>query len=164
MSDSHYDIAQICMNGHVINTLLRRSPTIQQKHCSECGALTITACPECNALIKGSYYTPGLITNYRVMYTTPSFCHDCGASYPWMNSKLKAARDLADEFENLTPEDRDLLKRSLDDIVRDTPQTTVSAVRFKRLAAKAGSVAASALKDILVDIASETAKKVIWPT
>ena len=81
-----------------------------------------------------------------------------------MDSKLKAARDLSDELDNLTPDERDLLKKSLDDIVRDTPQTTVSALRFKKLAAKAGSIAASALKDILVDIASEAAKKVIWPT
>ena len=71
---------------------------------------------------------------------------------------------MSDELENLTPDERDLLKKSLDDIVSDTPQTTVSALRFKKLAAKAGSTAASALKDTLVDVASEAAKKVIWPT
>lgn len=161
---TYYEVAQICMNGHVITSIVRAKPMSSQKHCSQCGAVTITTCPACNSEIRGSYYSPDWVTDYDGTYEMPSFCHDCGEPYPWMDSKLKAARELADEFENLTIEERDLLKKSLDGIVRDTPQTTVDAVRFKKLAAKAGSVAAGALKEILVDIASETAKKVIWPT
>jgi len=93
----------------------------------------------------------------------PIFCPDCGKPYPWTEAKLKAAQELADELDNLSPEERDLLKRSLDDIMRDTPQTTVAANRFKRLVAKAGQVTAEGFRDILVDILSETAKKIIWP-
>lgn len=164
MSASFYEVAQICMNGHVITSLLKMNPTRSQKYCSQCGALTITTCPKCNKEIGGSYYDPEWLKDYEGSYKKPSFCHNYGTAYPWMDSKLKAARDLSDEFDNLTQDERDLLKKSLDDIVRDTPQTTVSALRFKKLAAKAGSIAASTLKDILVDIASEAAKKVIWPT
>ena len=160
----YYEVAQICMNGHVITSLLGMDPTRSQKYCSQCGALTITTCPKCNNQIRGSYYDPTWGQDYEGSYKKPSFCHDCGAAYPWMDSKLKAAHDLSDELDNLTQDERDLLKKSLDDIVRDTPQTTASALRFKKLAAKAGSIAASALKEILVDIASEAAKKVIWPT
>jgi len=97
-------------------------------------------------------------------YTPPSFCPECGKPYPWTEAKLKAAQELSDELDNLSLEERSLLKKSLDDIVRDTPETTVAATRFKRLVAKAGQVAADGLKDILVDIASETAKKLIWPS
>ncbi|MBA7691028.1 hypothetical protein ES703_99566 [subsurface metagenome] len=57
-----------------------------------------------------------------------------------------------------------MLKKSLDDIVRDTPQTTVAVSRFKRLVAKAGPVAAEGFKKILWDIASEFAKRQIWPS
>ena len=92
----------------------------------------------------------------------PIFCPDCGKPYPWTEAKLKAAKELTDLLEELEPEEREILKKSFNDIVRDTPQTTVAATRFKRLAAKAGKVAADGLKDILVDIASETAKKLIW--
>ena len=164
MSASFYEVAQICMNGHVITSLLKMNPIRSQKHCNQCGALTITTCPKCNEQIRGSYYDPEWSKDYEGSYKKPSFCHNCGTAYPWMDSKLKAARDLSDELDNLTQDERDLLKKSLDDIVRDTPQTTVSALRFKKLATKASSIAASALKDILVDIASEAAKKVIWPT
>jgi len=165
MSVSCYEVAQICMNGHVITPLLKTHPIYSQKYCSQCGALTITTCPKCNKEIRGSYYTSLSIRNSESSYKKPNFCHNCGTPYPWTASKLKSAHDLSDELENLTPDERDLLKKTLDDIVSDTPQTTVSALRFKKLAAKAGSTAASALlEDIIVDIASEAAKKIIWPT
>jgi len=51
---------------------------------------------------------------------------------------------------------------TLDDIVADTPKTPVAASRFKRLVAKPGGAAAEAFMDIFTDIASETAKKMIW--
>lgn len=59
--------------------------------------------------------------------------------------------------------ERELLKQSLDDLVRDTAKTQVAALRFKKLVGKAGNVVAGGLRDILVDIASETAKKILFP-
>ena len=94
-------------------------------------------------------------------FTPPSFCHDCGKPYPWTEAKLKAARELTDLLENLSPEERDILKKTFDDIIRDTPQTAVAATKFKRIAAKVGKVAAEQLRQLIVDIASETAKKII---
>ena len=93
----------------------------------------------------------------------PIFCPDCGRPYPWTEAKLKAAQELSDELDNLSPEERSLLKKSLDDIVRDTPQAPVAVTRFKRLVTKAGKPAADAFRDILVDILSEAIKKSIWP-
>ena len=93
----------------------------------------------------------------------PIFCPDCGKPYPWTEAKLKAAQELADELENLSPEECDLLKKSIDDIVRETPQATVAVSRFKRLVAKAGPVAADMYREILLPLLSETAKKLIWP-
>ena len=94
----------------------------------------------------------------------PICCPDCGKPYPWTEIKLKAAQELADELDSLSAEERSLLKKSLNDIVRDTPKTTVAATRFKRLVAKAGKSAADGFRDILVDVLSEAVKKVIWPS
>jgi len=94
----------------------------------------------------------------------PIFCPECGKPYPWTEVKLKAAKELADELDNLNPKERETLKKSLDDIIRNTPQTPVAATRFKRLIAKAGPVVADSFRKILVDIASEAAKKIIWPS
>ena len=44
MSVSCYEVAQICMNGHVITPFLKTNPIHSQKYCSQCGALTITTC------------------------------------------------------------------------------------------------------------------------
>jgi len=50
----------------------------------------------------------------------------------------------------------------LDDLIVETPRTQLAAVRFKNLAAKAGRETAGALRSIIVDIASEAAKKAIF--
>ena len=130
-----------------------------KEFCDECGALTITVCQSCNLRIRGAY-RDALIAG---PYFPPKFCEGCGKSFPWTEAKLKAAQELADEQDNLIPEERETLKKSLDDIVRDTPHTAVAATRFKKLVAKAGPMAASGFKDLLVDVISETAKKMIWP-
>ena len=96
-------------------------------------------------------------------YSLPSFCHNCGKSYPWTEAKIKAAQELAFELDNLTQEEKENLNKSLHDIIRDTPETTVAATRVKKLFAKAGKGVAEGFKNILVDIISEAAKKMIWP-
>ena len=76
----------------------------------------------------------------------------------------QAARELILEAEKLSVEEREILSKSLDDIVHDTPSTQLSVVRFKRLLPKTGREIAEALRSIVVDIASEAAKKAIWPS
>ena len=38
MSDGYYDVAQICTNGHVVNSSASSVPQSNQKYCTECGA------------------------------------------------------------------------------------------------------------------------------
>ena len=163
MYDSWYDTAQMCTNGHIINSQSVYRPEHNKEFCDKCGALTINNCQKCNLPIRGYYHVPPMGTLDYTDLPLPIFCPDCGKPYPWTEAKLKAAQELSDEVDNLSPEERSLLKKSLDDIVRDTPQTTVAANRFKRLVAKAGKPVADAFRDILVDILSEAAKKIIWP-
>ena len=58
MSDCWYDIAQICINGHVINSMSKSHPEHNKKFCDKCGAPTITNCPKCNTPIRGHYHAP----------------------------------------------------------------------------------------------------------
>jgi len=81
---------------------------------------------------------------------------------PWTERRLEAAKALAEDLEGLNDDERQQLAGTLRDLVSDSPMTTVSAGKFKRLVTKAGHGAAGAFRDILVDVASETAKKVIW--
>lgn len=158
--ENWYDTAQICTNGHVINEQLKSSPHIKKKFCDRCGAPTITKCQYCRFTIKGTYHFGSNISSW----VRPSFCPDCGKPYPWTEAALKAAQEYSDELENLSPEERDLLKKSIDDIVRETPQATVAVSRFKRLVAKAGPVAADMYREILLPLLSEAVKRTIWPS
>src|SRR3990172_9476072 len=142
-----YDVAQICQNGHVANSTTRNMPEFNQKFCEKCGSATITNCPECNSPIRGSYWGGGLTGRYM----TPSFCINCGQPFPWTKSKLQAAHELAQELDNVTEEDRAILHQSIDDLVKDTPSTTVAATRFKKIMVKVGQGAASMFREILVD-------------
>jgi hypothetical protein len=94
-------------------------------------------------------------------FTAPAYCHDCGKPYPWTTEKISAAKDLADEVEGLTPEDRTKLKSALDDITTGGPKAEASAARIKRLLGKATTEIGKALWKASVEIASEAAKKTL---
>lgn len=156
-----HDVAQICLNGHVINASTINFPEFNKKYCDKCGAQTITTCQHCNAQIRGDYHIEGVIGGSE--YQAPAFCHNCGKAYPWTEARIKAAQDMAKELENISDEEKKILSQSIDEIVKDTPGTTLAATRFKKIVSRAGKAVADGFRDILVDIVSETAKKLIWP-
>lgn len=160
MSDSYYDLAQICQNGHVINAMARDYPNSNQDHCDRCGAPTIMACPSCNTGIRGHYHVPGVIGFNR--YTAPAFCYKCGKPFPWTGAGLIAAEELADELEGLTDQERESLKKSLSELIRETPNTRVAETRFKRLMKKVGKDGYESMRSILTDIVSETVRKTVF--
>ena len=161
MDKGWYDVAQICLNGHVINWTSAALPQSNKKFCDKCGARTISTCESCGKDIRGAYLDGWDNTIHG--HHPAAFCHECGQAYPWTDAALTAARELSDELENLSEEERKVVKASVDDIVADTPRTTLAATRFKRLVSKAGKESLAAFRTLLVDIASETAKKTIWP-
>lgn len=90
----------------------------------------------------------------------PSYCHNCGSPFPWTAARLQAAKDLADELDELDNEDREILKSSLDDISSDAPGTEVATVRIKRIMTKLSGTGAEMLRKVVVDVASEAVKKI----
>jgi hypothetical protein len=112
MGTSWYDTAQVCLNGHAVNDMVRAAPQLNKDFCTECGAPTITACQNCKAPIQGEYHVPGVF-GFGAAYSPPSFCHKCGAAYPWTEAKLQAARELADELDELSPDEIEVLKGAL---------------------------------------------------
>lgn len=160
MSGSH-DVALICLNGHVITSGLRLSPELAQARCSRCGEETTSSCVSCGESIRGYYSVPGVIAFHE--YQRPAFCHGCGECFPWTKSMVEAARDLALEESALNEDERKAWATTLDDLIADTPRTQLAAVRFKKYFAKAGAATAAAMREIVVEIASEAAKKVLFP-
>lgn len=157
---SRFDTPLIWLNGHVATSSLEASPEVSAKFCQECGSETISTCPACSASIRGYHDIPGWIGGE---YDRPNYCHNCGKPYPWTAGKLRAAKELTDQSNELSSSEKVQLKEGIDQIVRDTPEGRVRALRTKSLIEKSGKQAASMFRDILVDIASESIKKIIWP-
>jgi hypothetical protein len=157
-----YEAAQICLNGHLINQMAQTNPDFNQDFCTKCGSATIWKCQQCDSKIRGFHHTPGVLAIYTI--DVPGFCYSCGKPYPWTEKRLAAAQELVNEMEKLTENDRRILTESVEDLVHETPNTPTAVIRFKKLAAKAGSAAAEGLKSLLVDVLSEAVKKQIWPS
>jgi hypothetical protein len=102
------------------------------------------------------------LESFSVMDVAPSYCRNCGSPFPWTKEKLNAAKELAELLDELTPEEQEQLKMSLNDLVKDGPRTVVATTRFKRLISKTSPEIISGFRDILVDVVSETVKKAIW--
>lgn len=98
-----FDIAQVCPNGHVINSMSVSHPNSNQDHCEHCGERTIAACAGCSSPIRGYYHSPGVIGFFE--YAPPGYCHKCGSAFPWTERRLKAAQDVAIEVGGLEGED-----------------------------------------------------------
>jgi hypothetical protein len=152
-----YDVAQVCLNGHPTNSSFTQLPQHSVEFCSACGASTITQCLQCEAQIRGYYWGSGVIGGPA--YRPPRFCHKCGSAYPWTQAKKDAARELVDELDELSHEEREALKGSFDDLMSSTPKTEVAVTRTKKLIAKLGPAVGETIKKIVVEIGSEAAKK-----
>ncbi|MEY8351236.1 DUF2321 domain-containing protein [Bacillus cereus] len=156
-----YDITQVCLNGHIINDTYKKFPEHNQNFCEDCGEKTITTCQGCDADIRGARHLDGFGTDLFVD-APPNYCTNCGKPYPWTELALEAAKELAQEVEGLTEEERKLLSQSIDEIVKNGPKTVVATTRFKKFASKFGTEMGTAFKEILVDVVSETVKRSLW--
>lgn len=164
MPRTDWDVAQVCLNGHAINDIVGLAPQLNEDRCSQCGEQTITECPACKEPIRGYLHREGA---YRAhvkprTFLPSAFCHKCGAPYPWTERALDAARQLVQEIEGLSSEERQELAETFPDIVSNTPKTAVASSRFKRLVGKAGGAAARSFEGVLGSVASETARRLIW--
>jgi hypothetical protein len=127
-----------------------REERITQAFCTKCGARNITACAQCQTPINHRF--PGDIHNY---------CAGCGKAFPWTETALATAREYTDELEELSSEDKTILKATFTDLTVDSPKTEIAASRFKRILRKLAPDVAETIRKTIVDIASETAVKLL---
>lgn len=149
-----WDTAQICLNGHVITTAFEDFPDHRSDYCPACGEKTIHACTNCNVPIRGHLRGAFGTGNEPVK----PYCHNCGKPFPWTERALAAAKELAEESA-LSEADQQILTESIRGMTSDTANTPLAASRFKKLVAKAGPVVGEAIRKTIVDVISESAKK-----
>ena len=150
----------VCLNGHCRSDYIDIGVS-EEKYCEQCGAKEITKCPNCHQYIPGFTDRQGIVEFGRKHLRVPNYCANCGAPYPWTSSRIEAAQELI-ELSSLSEKEKSDFSATVPDILVDTPRTKVATTKFKIYAAKAGSLVVDGLKDLLVDAASEAAKKAIW--
>jgi hypothetical protein len=149
----HQEPAQMCRKGHVVNEQSEADPGANRDYCPICGSETVLACADCGAKITSSDTNP-----YRE-FKIPSYCHGCGKPLPWTEMALLAANEYVDDLDQLSPDEKLVLKGTFDDLTSDTPRTAVAASRFKNLVNKIGPIAGALLQKIIETVATEAAKK-----
>ena len=158
----YFSRTQVCLKGHIITHHARNDPEFDKKFCSVCGQPTITSCPECGQPIQG--YSDTDFHSREVINDPPSYCHACGKAFPWCLTKIEAAKELIEELENVTDQEKEKVISGIPDIMGETPKTQLAATRLEKLLQKAQSTSGpivQALRAWSVDVASETAKKII---
>ena len=158
MRSGGYDVAQVCLNGHVINARSESSPEDNTKYCADCGERTITSCQDCGEKIRGESTAPAF---FATGYTdpAPSYCIECGKPYPWTQSKIEAFRELVGVL-SLNQDNKTVLLDGITHITRDTPRTEVVCAKFSRIISKL-KPQEPRLISILSNIATDRAKELL---
>ena len=91
-----------------------------------------------------------------------AFCQYCGEPYPWTEKGLTAADELVEEMGNLSPQEREVLKSSIHDIIQQNPHQAVAEIRIKKMARQIGSEGAGFLRNALQNyVSSEVLKSLL---
>ncbi len=151
---SNYDVAQVCLNGHTITSLLRSEPEQSKPFCPRCGQPTIDSCKKCGFPIRG--VSEGIDSLY---YSPPNNCEHCGSPYPWSEKKIQAVSELASILDELNLNEKTELTKDLTDIASDNPRTTIAAAKLKKVLAKLGKETYQLAIKVVTDVATEAAKK-----
>ena len=142
-------IAQVCPNGHISNLMKGNIQTNVDNYCEKCGEKTFNHCPHCKNPIR--YRKPPL----------PAYCFSCGSPFPWTEKRIATAIELSVEDNQLNEEELKQFKESINEIAKDTPAVPLAAKRFLKLIAKLSKRTEEAVYKIIVDLASETTKKIL---
>ena len=158
-----FDVAQVCPNGHVANSSHTRNPEFSTKFCEKCGEATITQCPNesCKIHIRGRYFAPNEWPTDE--YAPPAYCLGCGKAFPWTERAIQAAIELLTETGELNEEEQEQFNVSIREIGSDTPRAKLAGTRVASTLKKVKKETGELVRGIVVDVASEAVKKMIWP-
>jgi len=146
-----HDIAQICLNGHIVNDAARTYEHLNKKFCETCGACTIMECPHCKNEIQGTFDPEGKWDTEHLTIA-PKYCTGCGKSYPWTSQKILAAAEFIKELEELSSEDKEIFLSSFEEIVKESPSASAGAIKIKKLMRKLKKESLLSLRELLIHI------------
>lgn len=153
------DTALICENGHIINSCMVEYPEYNSDYCEKCGSKAISTCPNCKKAIDGYRHMSGFIGSLEI--ELPSYCKKCGKPFPWTEARIMALDEIVDLMEELSKDEKEDLKQSAIIISTDNPKTQLGVFKIKKYLSKVGKSIGDVAQQIIVDVASETAIKIL---
>lgn len=154
-----YNGATICLNGHVVS----KYQANYQKHCSKCGKEIYSYCLNCNAPIRGLVKIQGAVVLGDRPYLKPYYCYECGSPYPWTQKILDNSVELLSLDDDLDDQSKELIKTAIPELLVETPTTPVATAKYKKGMSHAGQIVKDAMRQLLVDVISETARNILFP-
>lgn len=161
--EAYYDVAQICLNGHVVNDSAKSNPKRNENYCRKCGAKTITACPNCNHEIRGYYHVPGVVSA-GFEFPAPRFCSSCGKPYPWTETAIRVFKDLILKTKKLSSKEIEYLIENVENLFRDDVVAEITARKYTTILSKVKKEALNEIKELMIGFASEVGKRILFPT
>lgn len=155
----YYKTAQICKKGHVVTPNINYKPPLQ--HCPHCGSVTYTECPFCGASIRGAFVRQGVSTDYTA-YKPDFYCCECGKAFPWTIYFLERTDSILALDADLSLEYKDLIRNAIPDLVTESPTVFAAAADYSVGIEKASDIVKSALNNLLITIACESAKTFLF--
>jgi hypothetical protein len=146
----------VCLNGHQLTDRASMSEQITG-FCTKCGAKLIDCCPSCQHAIYGYEEMDGVFDWTLAPTPIPKYCEKCGKPFPWTQASIEAIQELID-YSSIQQKDKNELAESVDDLIKETPKSQVSVVKWK-------TIGKSLLKDahaILINVCSEALLKALY--
>ncbi len=116
----------------------------------------ITSCENCNNPIRGDLYIPDV--SILKQSKTPVYCYACGNPLPWTRAGIDALEEFINFEDNLSKDEKDKLKKSIDDIITENPRSQFASMLFKRALTKMGKETAKGMRDLIFIIATDKVK------
>lgn len=152
----YFKNATICLNGHIASS----GEANYRNFCKECGEATVSKCDNCDSFIQGYYYVPGFLR--KIDYELPYYCHNCGSKYPWTRKLLENAVELVSLDDELPDEHKKIIKNAIPDLIIESSTTPAAQAKYKKYVSNAASYVQEGLRNLLIDVVSETVKKSIF--
>ncbi len=149
-----YHTAEICEKGHIIS----KNGIKIQNFCKECGSKVIHRCPSCNSSIDGVVQDAW---DFSYKFDLPYYCDKCGKAYPWTLIAIETIQELLLLDPTFNQDDVNFISNNVSELITETPKTKLVATKMKLLIGKATVATGNLAKEILIDVLSETAKKII---
>jgi hypothetical protein len=89
------------------------------------------------------------------------YCYACGNPLPWTRAEIDALEEFINFEDNLSKDEKEKLKKSIDDIITETPRSQFASMLFNLALDKMGKETSKGMKDLLFKIATDKVRNSI---